>query len=530
MAPRKSLKPWNMLYLGLGLVITLLTVIPFIAVLRHATFAHFSTTLVDPFFIHILQFSCKQAFFSAALSVCLAIGLARALARRQFWGREILLHSFELSLVLPVIVFVFCLIEVHGQQGYLKHLLTHVNWALPDYLYGLGGILLIHCCLNTPFASRVILTQLEKIPAEKGRLAYQLGFSDWQVWRQLDWPCIRPVVIELFLLVFFLCFTSFTAILALGGGPKSTTLEVAIYHALHFHFDMAQAGTYALIQFVFCLLFLYILSRYHADSFQMHASAHPLQKCCRPEKHSFITRCMDSFFFSLVVLFYLPLFLAIVDIHWTPRVWDMLRAPVLWNAIQQSLFIAITCGLASVVFALWIAQAKCRVGDHLKLPALDKFILFVPPIVLATGWFALLHQQIDVFAYGFLFVCIINMLMALPFITPLLNQVVASHYQRYHRLACSLGIERFHYWRYVDWPTLKTTLLHAFSLACLLSMGDMSVLAFFHTPELETLPWLLYQQLGHYQQDAAQVTALVLTLFSLAFLVLIRKARRKVHP
>ena len=41
---------------------------------------------------------------------------------------------------------------------------------------------------------------------------------------------------------FMLCFTSFTIVLALGGGPQNSTLEVAIYQAIFFEFDLPKAA------------------------------------------------------------------------------------------------------------------------------------------------------------------------------------------------------------------------------------------------------------------------------------------------
>lgn len=35
-------------------------------------------------------------------------------------------------------------------------------------------------------------------------------------------------------LIFMLCFASFATVLSLGGGPKATTIELAIYRALSF--------------------------------------------------------------------------------------------------------------------------------------------------------------------------------------------------------------------------------------------------------------------------------------------------------
>ena len=49
----------------------------------------------------------------------------------------------------------------------------------------------------------------------------------------------------------------------MGGGPNSTTLEVAIYQALIFEFNFSKAASLASIQFFLCgiiaLFFLYFL-------------------------------------------------------------------------------------------------------------------------------------------------------------------------------------------------------------------------------------------------------------------------------
>ena len=51
------------------------------------------------------------------------------------------------------------------------------------------------------------------------------------------------------MLVFLLCMTSFAVALTLGGGPRATTLELAIYQAVRFDFDLGRAAWLALIQF-----------------------------------------------------------------------------------------------------------------------------------------------------------------------------------------------------------------------------------------------------------------------------------------
>ena len=144
--------------------------------------------------------------------------------------------------VLPVIIAIFGMVAVHGRQGWLPQLLHGLGLDPGNYLYGLFGILLAHVFFNMPLAARLILLSIESIPESSWRLASQLGMRSSHIFRLLEWPLIRGILPGLASLIFMLCFTSFTTVLALGGGPKSTTLEVAVYQALRFDFDLATAG------------------------------------------------------------------------------------------------------------------------------------------------------------------------------------------------------------------------------------------------------------------------------------------------
>ena len=57
----------------------------------------------DSYLWHVVRFSFWQAFLSALLSVAPAIFLARALYRRRFPGRQMLLRLCAMTLILPVV-------------------------------------------------------------------------------------------------------------------------------------------------------------------------------------------------------------------------------------------------------------------------------------------------------------------------------------------------------------------------------------------------------------------------------------------
>ena len=64
-----------------------------------------------------IRFTVLQSTLSATLSVALAIPFARALARRQFPGRAVIVGLLGAPFLLPVIVAILGLLAVWGRAG-----------------------------------------------------------------------------------------------------------------------------------------------------------------------------------------------------------------------------------------------------------------------------------------------------------------------------------------------------------------------------------------------------------------------------
>jgi len=67
-----------------------------------------------------VRFSLTQAVLSAAFSTLLAIPVARALARRRFPGRGVLITLMGAPFLLPAVVAVLGLLAVFGRSGLLN--------------------------------------------------------------------------------------------------------------------------------------------------------------------------------------------------------------------------------------------------------------------------------------------------------------------------------------------------------------------------------------------------------------------------
>jgi len=208
-----------------------------------------SDFLKDDYLHQVIAFSVGQAFLSALLSSIIGI----------------ILRIFSLTFVLPALLAIFGLIGIYGTAGWLTQVLQTLGISWKPSIYGLSGILIAHLFFNIPLAARMSLQALQSVPTEQHQLAAQLNIKGFTFFHLIEWPYLKSQIVSAFVLIFMLCFTSFTIVLALGGGPQNSTLEVAIYQAIFFEFDLPKAALFALVQFAFCFA-LFSLSQYWAKA------------------------------------------------------------------------------------------------------------------------------------------------------------------------------------------------------------------------------------------------------------------------
>ena len=513
-----------------ALLMILIVVSAMLALIWMAPALPWASLWQDAYLQRIVRFSLWQATLSSLLVVLLAIPLARALLRRPAWpGRKLLLRIMELTLVLPPIVVVFGLVAVHGRQGWLPQLLSGLGWQPPNYLYGLGGILLAHIFYNVPLCARLLLQELERIPSQHWRLAAQLGLNSRGVWLMLEWPVVRRALPRLLALVFTLCFTSFAIVMTLGGGPRATTLEVAIYQALRFDMDIGSAALLAILQLLICALLWVVSGRLGG---MPSLTPYTLYRHWPRADSLGSSRYVDSGWIGMLWLLLLPPLLAVV-LNGLGGIWLMLGRHELWAAWWLSIKLALVAGgLATILATLLLSAAGgyVRRGDqHISAltEASGHLTLLIPAMVLGTGWFVLLRPWISLTEQGYSLVVFANTLMCLPFLMQVLRGPLNSLDEPSRRLADTLDVRGWYRWRWLLWPRLKPAMALALAYGMTYSIGDFSVVALFGSPSQPTLPLLLYQLLGSYRlREAAGCALLMLLTMLMIFLLLEWLGRR----
>ena len=475
---------------------------------------------------HVAGFTFFQACLSSILALVVALPVARACWRRaSTWNTNYLILFAFLPVVMPTTVAATGLIGVWGQRGMVSQLLHAAGGHPLPPVYGLGAVLLAHVFFNAPLMLRVLSGALGGIPQAQWRLAAQWGLSDRDRFRQIEWPALKRVIPGLLALVFLLCFTSFSLVLMLGGGPAVTTLEVSIYTALRFEFDMPMAGRLALLQLAICAVVVVLLTMLTGRSWGAGTGATG-QTVPQRGDNGISARIADA---AVLGVFVCITVLPLIAILWRgigPQLLSVLAWPAFWQAALTSLAIAVMSGILASATALLLAAARARRAvAGLAVWPLDLAIslyLAVSAIVLGTGLFILLRTVADVFLIAPFLVMLGNMLVALPFAYRILEGRLASLAAAQDRLCAAFDIRGWRRFRLVTLPALAPELGYAAGLSAALSLGDMTIVALFGSQQFQTLPWLLYQTMARYRAgEAAALALLLLCLTLLLFTIFI---------
>lgn len=465
--------------------------------------------------LSVLRFTFLQATLSATISCALAIPASRALARRAFPGRGILVTLLGAPFILPVIVAVIGLIAVFGRAGWVSQVLGMVGLP-PLSIYGLPGVVLAHVFFNLPLATRLLFHGHLDIPAEHHRLAAQLGLRSKTVWRTLEAPMLVRVLPGAFATIFLLCVASFAVVLALGGGPRATTVELSIYQAFRFDFDLGRAAFLGGVQLGICAAVAALVLAFRQPPSVHHGVDRPPR---RWDGDSALAKLADTGLILLATAFLL-LPIAAVLVRGVPALVALDTGA--WTALARSAGVALAATSLSVILSLALCLATLALeeagsGWAKMLEGVGYLTIAASPMVVGTGLYILVFPVADPFALALPLTALVNAALSLPFALRALLPPARETVARFGSVAASLDMTKWSFLRFVLLPRLRRPLGFAAGLTAALSMGDIGVIALFGQPGGETLPLVLYNLLGAYRMGDAAAVAVLLLGASLVF-------------
>ncbi|WP_225028828.1 molybdate ABC transporter permease subunit [Xinfangfangia pollutisoli] len=191
--------------------------------------------------------SLRVSFWAVAVSLPLGVLVAYALARWDFWGRQVLNGIVHLPLILPPVVTGYLLLLTFGRKGYVGQYLD--QWFGLVFAFRWTGAALAAGVMAFPLMVRAIRLAIEAVDPKLEQAAGTLGASRPMVFLTVTLPMILPGVIAGAILAFAKAMGEFGATITFVSNiPGQTqTLPSAIYSFLQVPGGETQAGRLVLV-------------------------------------------------------------------------------------------------------------------------------------------------------------------------------------------------------------------------------------------------------------------------------------------
>ncbi|MFC3785843.1 spermidine/putrescine transport system permease protein [Sphingopyxis italica] len=164
----------------------------------------------------------------AALATIVSLALGAVAAVMLWRFRFPLKGTVDGTISLPIIVPEICL-----GVAFLMFF-ARVGWPTDlVWPFNLGAITIAHITFCFPFVTMVVRSRLASFNREQEEAAKDLGASEWQMFRDVLIPHIRPALVAGALLSFTLSLDDFV-ITYFTSGPDTITFPVKVYSMVRF--------------------------------------------------------------------------------------------------------------------------------------------------------------------------------------------------------------------------------------------------------------------------------------------------------
>ena len=191
---------------------------------RGFTLKYYEKAMSNDGLIEAFANSLTIAFLSTIASVILGAMAAVLLWRFRFIGKTPYEGVVALPIVIPEICMGVAMMVFFARIGWP----TDLPWPL-----NLGAITIAHISFSFPFTAMVVRARLVNFNRELEEAAKDLGANEWQAFRDVLIPHMKPGLVAGGLLAFTLSLDDFV-ITFFTSGPGTVTFPVKVYSMVRF--------------------------------------------------------------------------------------------------------------------------------------------------------------------------------------------------------------------------------------------------------------------------------------------------------
>ncbi|OJW73786.1 MAG: spermidine/putrescine ABC transporter permease PotC [Sphingomonadales bacterium 63-6] len=191
---------------------------------RGFTFKYYEKALNNDSLMEALVNSITIAALATAVSVVLGALAAVMLWRFRFPMKAAAEGAMALPIVVPEICMGVAMLVFFAKIGFP----TDLPWP-----FNLGAITIAHITFCFPFVTMVVRSRLASFNREEEEAAKDLGANEWQAFRDVLLPHMKPGLVAGALLAFTLSLDDFV-ITFFTSGPNTVTFPVKVYSMVRF--------------------------------------------------------------------------------------------------------------------------------------------------------------------------------------------------------------------------------------------------------------------------------------------------------
>ncbi len=167
-------------------------VLPFIAVLFSLSPGHLVRDLQSEAALKALALTLRTTLIATTLTIVTGVPVALLLARRRFWGHEILDTLVDLPITVPPVVGGVALLLAFGRRGLIGRGFETFGVHLP---FSTAAVIMAQVFIASPFFVKAARAGFEAVPGRLEAAARTLGASPWHVFWTVTVPLARPALL-----------------------------------------------------------------------------------------------------------------------------------------------------------------------------------------------------------------------------------------------------------------------------------------------------------------------------------------------
>jgi len=402
------------------------------------------------------------------LAIVIGTTLAFLLTRTDLPGRKVLLPLTLLPIAMPSFLGAFALLGAIGPRGWLQQLLAPLGVERLPTLYGLSGAVLVLTLFTYPYVLLSVRSALLSLNSQLEEAAQTLGRGQFEVFRTVVLPSLRPAMLSGGLLSALYVISDFGAVAML----QYNTLTRAIYLQYRAMFDRSGAAMLALILIGIVLIVLWLQARWSRSLAGEQAKARHIQL----KRWALGWWKIPALFFVLLLVLIGVLSPVVTLLYWLYQGWSSTGWQSWpWQPILNSLGVALVTALIAVVLAFPPALLSIRYPG--KLTTLIEKLLWLghglPGIVIALALVFVGANFLPWIYQTFVILVFAYLMRYLPHSLSTLRNNLAQLNPNWEASARSLGRSRLAVLRTLFLPLLRPGIGHGFALVFLAVLREL---------------------------------------------------------